>query len=49
MNGLERVFSVGHRHYDRLFYDRKEGAYYDLACDLFLSVEEVQALFFGPA
>jgi hypothetical protein len=43
MAGLERVFPKGHRYYDRLFYDTKEGMYYDLNTDLYLSTEEAKA------
>ena len=47
MDGLERVFSKGHEHYDRLFYDVREGQYYDRATDLYLTLDEVRA--FGVA
>ena len=42
-NGLERVFSVGHQYHDRIFYDPKEGSYYDQATDLYLSLDEARA------
>ena len=40
-NGLERVFSKGHQYHDRIFYDRKEGKYYDQATDLYLEDDEL--------
>ena len=40
MNGLERVFPDGHRYADRLFYDAREGSYYDKHTDLFLTLAE---------
>jgi hypothetical protein len=43
MDGLERVFSKGHQFHDRIFYDTKEGSYYDLSCDLYISLEEARA------
>ncbi len=46
-DGLEQVFSEGHQYHDRIFYDRKEGAYYDRHTDLFLTLEQAQA--FGVA
>lgn len=43
MHGLEHVFSEGHEYHNRIFYDRIEGAYYDRATDLFLSLDELKA------
>lgn len=42
-SGLERVFSAGHEHHDRIFYDRKQGSYYDRASDMFITLEQVKA------
>lgn len=42
-DGLERVFSKGHQYYDRIFYDTKEGSYYDRHTDLYLSLDDVRA------
>lgn len=39
MDGLERIFSVGHEYHDRIFYDAVEGSYYDRHTDLFISLE----------
>ena len=44
MDGLERVLSKGHENYDRLFYDTREGEYYDKCTDLFLTLEEAYSL-----
>lgn len=41
--GLESVFPRGHRYADRLYYDPKEGAYYDAHSDLYLSLEDARA------
>jgi hypothetical protein len=35
-NNLEIVFSQGHRYFDKIFYDKTEGKYYDRETDLFL-------------
>jgi len=43
MQGLERVFSVGHQYYDRIFYDSAEGQYYDKAADMYLTLEEAKS------
>lgn len=43
MNELERVFSKGHVNYDRIFYDRLEGKYYDRGSDFYLTLDEAQA------
>jgi hypothetical protein len=43
MNGLERVFSKGHQYHDRVFYDAREGQYYDRGTDLYLTLEEAHA------
>ena len=42
MDGLERVFSAGHQYYDRIFYDVKEGEYYDRCSDLYITLEQVK-------
>lgn len=47
MDGLERVFSKGHELHDRIFYDVREGQYYDRGSDLYLTLAEAQA--FGIA
>ena len=47
-NGLERVFSKGHPHYDRFFYDVKEGLYYDQSTDLYLDFNELSAYGITP-
>ena len=41
MDGLERVFSPGHRYYNVLFYDKKEGKYYDLSIDMYLELSDL--------
>jgi hypothetical protein len=43
MNGLERVFPAGHQYHDRIFYDTREGKYYDRYTDFFLTLEEAQS------
>jgi len=40
-NGLEVIFSEGHRYYDRIFYDSVEGKYYDRYTDFFLQDAEL--------
>ena len=40
MNGLERVFPIGHRYHYRLFYDPREGSYYDKSTDMFITLQE---------
>lgn len=47
MNGLETVFSSGHQYHDRIFYDVKEGQYYDRHTDLYLTLDEAKS--FGIA
>ena len=37
------MFSKGHQYYDRVFYDSREGQYYDRATDLYLTLEEAHA------
>lgn len=44
MNGLERVFSPAHPFYDRIFYDRVEGKYYDRATDIYITLEEFELM-----
>jgi len=39
---LEQVFSKGHRYHGRIFYDSKEGQYYDQATDLYLTLDEAR-------
>lgn len=41
---LEPVFSKGHQFADRIFYDRKEGKYYDKYTDIYLGLDEVKML-----
>lgn len=40
---LERVFPEGNQWHDRIYYDIKEGKYYDAYTDLFLELEELRA------
>jgi len=40
--GLERVFSINHEYYDVLFYDLREGCYYDRSKDLFIPYCELK-------
>ena len=41
MSGLERVFSAGNQWFDRIFYDVREGAYYDRYSDIYLALDEL--------
>jgi len=41
-NYLEIVFSEGHQYFDRIFYDVREGKYYDRLTDLFLNEDEIK-------
>lgn len=41
-DGLERCFPKGHQFYDRIFYDRIEGSYYDRGRDFFISYDEAK-------
>ena len=41
--GLERVFPPGHQHYERVFYDAREGKYYDRGRDMYMSYEEARS------
>lgn len=43
MNDLERVFSEGHQYHDRIFYDPREGKYYDAHTDLYITLEEAHS------
>ncbi len=43
MDGLEQVFSVGHEYHGRIFYDAKEGSHYDLATDLYITLEQAKS------
>lgn len=43
MDGLERVFSVGSQWHDRIFYDVREGKYYDRATDIYLELSDLSA------
>jgi hypothetical protein len=43
MNDLEQVFSVNHQYHGRIFYDTKAGQYYDLHCDLYLTLDEAHS------
>ena len=40
--GLERVFSPGNQFFDRVFYDPKEGKYYDRYSDIYLEPDELK-------
>jgi hypothetical protein len=42
---LEAVFSEHHQYHTRIFYDAKEGKYYDRHSDIYLTLE--QAYTFG--
>ena len=44
MNDLERVFPEDHPYYDRIFYDPKAGEYYDRNTDLYIDVDDLQAV-----
>lgn len=44
---LERVFDVDHQYYNRIFYDYKEGKYYDQSTDLYLDNEETAAFLYN--
>ena len=41
--GLDPVFPENSPNGMRIFYDNKEGRYYDAAIDMFISVEEYQS------
>lgn len=41
--GLEVIFSVNHQLHDRIFYDKKEGKYYDRYSDIYLEYEDAKA------
>lgn len=43
MYDLEHVFSRNHQYYDRVFYDYREGKYYDRACDVYLTLDQAHA------
>jgi hypothetical protein len=43
MNDLEPVFPAGHRYADRLYYDAREGSYYDAARDWYITLAEAAA------
>lgn len=43
MAHLETVFSAGHQYHDRIYYDIREGSYYDKSTDLFLSLDEAKS------
>lgn len=47
MNDLEQVFSPGHQWHNRIFYDRKEGKYYDRATDIYLEQDQLKAYGLG--
>jgi hypothetical protein len=40
--GLENVFPVGNQWHDRIYYDPKEGKYYDAYSDFYISLEEFE-------
>jgi hypothetical protein len=42
MDGLERVFPAGHQYHDRIFYDAKEGSYYDRHTDFYITLSEAK-------
>lgn len=46
--GLEPVFSPGHPYHTRLYYDPKEGSYYDRATDLYLTLTDATQAFGLP-
>lgn len=46
-DGLETVFSPGHQHHARIYYDPKEGKYYDRHSDVYLEHHELDAYGLG--
>jgi len=48
-NNLEIIFSEGHHLYDVIFYDSKEGQYYNRETDYFLTENELPAFGLGAA
>ena len=42
-HGLEQVFPDGHQYADRLYYDPREGQYYDAYSDWYISLDEAKA------
>lgn len=42
MNDLEVIFPETSQWHDRIYYDRKEGKYYDRYSDIYITVEEFQ-------
>lgn len=48
-NSLEIVFSEGHHLYDVIFYDSKEGQYYNRTTDFFLTENELGAFGLGAS
>jgi hypothetical protein len=43
MDGLERIFPEGHQYHDRIFYDAREGSYYDRGSDFYITLEQAKA------
>lgn len=41
--GLENVFMPPNQWHDRIYYDPKEGKYYDAYADLYLELDQLQA------
>lgn len=46
--GLERVFPKQHQHGDRVFYDPREGKYWDRHSDIFMGQEDLPKFGLGP-
>lgn len=40
---LETVFSEGHELHNRIYYDNREGSYYDRYSDIFITLDEARA------
>jgi len=47
MQGLETVFSVGHQYHDRIYWDNREGKYYDRYSDVYLEYHQLKAYGLG--
>lgn len=48
-NNLEIIFSEGHHLYDKIFYDVREGTYYNRETDYFLTESELPAFGLGAS
>ena len=47
-NDLETIFSAAHELHDIIFYDRREGKYYNKRTDMYLSDEEWEKIRYHP-